>query len=168
MNTENEQVDQYNLSKQPQSTITLQWTLSKKETIRTGINPPSLSIERNDWKMAFCWCNSWRKQKQIVSCIFPVVRSVCTCTLKGLVQQEGLGFFCLKSPISVWGSHSHHLLGLRAMPKLFINKLIPIAIVIKGGGWGKDCIILLKDRTLFLGTKDLHDFLTDEVLQVIM
>ena len=48
MNTENEQVDQYNLSKQPQSTITLQWTLSKKETIRTGINPQSLSIERND------------------------------------------------------------------------------------------------------------------------
>ena len=37
----------------------------------------------------------------------------------------------------------------------------------KGGGWGKACIILL-DRTLFLGTKDLHDFLTDEVLQVIM
>ena len=48
MTTENEQVDQYNLLKQPQSTITLQWTLSKKETIRTGINPPSLSIERND------------------------------------------------------------------------------------------------------------------------
>lgn len=48
MNTENEQVDQYNLWKQPQSTITLQWTLSKKETIMTGINPPSLSIERND------------------------------------------------------------------------------------------------------------------------
>ena len=48
MNTENEQVDQHNLSKQPQSTITLQWTLSKKETIMTGINPPSLSIERND------------------------------------------------------------------------------------------------------------------------
>ena len=48
MTTENEQVDQYNLSKQPQSTITLQWTLSKKETIRTGIKPPSLSIEQND------------------------------------------------------------------------------------------------------------------------
>ena len=45
MTTENEQVDQYNLSKQPQSTIILQWTLSKKEIIRTGINPPSLSIE---------------------------------------------------------------------------------------------------------------------------
>ena len=45
MTTENEQEDQYNLSKQPQSTIILQWTLSKKETISTGINPPSLSIE---------------------------------------------------------------------------------------------------------------------------
>ena len=45
MTIQNEQVDQYSLPKQLQSTIILQWTLSKKETIRTGINPPSLSIE---------------------------------------------------------------------------------------------------------------------------
>ena len=46
MTTENEQEDQYkSVETASINNHTTIWTLSKKETISTGINPPSLSIE---------------------------------------------------------------------------------------------------------------------------